>query len=431
MEEAQSEKAPTQRFLDKFEQYYALGVICFTALMILVPQLLFHVAFEPAFYRAMTVMVVASPCALVISTPATILSAIANGARRGVLFKGGAHLERAAQIKVVAFDKTGTLTEGKPKVTDVTVISLPLPALAHWKGEENDVLALAASVEAKSEHPLARAIVETARHRGLPIHQATSFQATTGKGVIANVGGIEISVGSPRHFRDCLCIGLDDAMATVAQLQDEGKTSVLVGWLEREGGAEKATAHILGVIAIADTLRPDAAGVVRELKAMGVQHVVMLTGDNKRVARAIAKQVGVDAHFAELLPQDKVRILKRLQRMGPVAMVGDGVNDAPALAIADLGIAMGAAGSDVALETADVVLMADDLRHIPYAMALSRHSRRVIIQNISFACSVIVFLIIAALSRHLALPYGVVGHEGSTVLVCLNGLRLLVYRRGL
>lgn len=348
-----------------------------------------------------------------------------------MLFKGGAHLERAAQIKVVAFDKTGTLTEGKPKVTDVTVISLPLPALAHWKGEENDVLALAASVEAKSEHPLARAIVETARHRGLQIHQATSFQATTGKGVIANVGGIEISVGSPRHFRDCLCIGLDDAMATVAQLQDEGKTSVLVGWLEREGGAEKATAHILGVIAIADTLRPDAAGVVRELKAMGVQHVVMLTGDNKRVARAIAKQVGVDAHFAELLPQDKVRILKRLQRMGPVAMVGDGVNDAPALAIADLGIAMGAAGSDVALETADVVLMADDLRHIPYAMALSRHSRRVIIQNISFACSVIVFLIIAALSRHLALPYGVVGHEGSTVLVCLNGLRLLVYRRGL
>ncbi|HVF11059.1 MAG TPA: heavy metal translocating P-type ATPase, partial [Abditibacteriaceae bacterium] len=391
VEEAQSEKAPTQRFLDKFEQVYAMAVILFTVLMIVVPVTALGHSPQNSFYRAMTLMVVASPCALIISTPASILSAIANGARKGVLFKGGAHLEEAAAIKFVAFDKTGTLTEGKPRVTDVTVIPLRLPGVADWSGTEGALLALAAAVEAKSEHPLARAIVSTARHRGIPIPLATGFQAITGKGVRATVHGTDICVGSPRFFETLYCAGLDAALSAVRHLQDEGKTAVLVARLRQPAAAEPV-AQILGVIAIADVLRPEAAAAVRDLKSLGVQRIVMLTGDNERVATAIARQVGVDEFYADLLPEDKVRVLKELKQRGAVAMVGDGVNDAPALAASDLGIAMGAAGTDVALETADVVLMGDDLGNIPYAMALSRAARRVVLQNLVFAVAVIVVL---------------------------------------
>jgi len=426
VEVAQSEKAPTQRFLDKFEQIYALTVIVFTVLMIMVPVMVLGHSPGDTFYRAMTLMVVASPCALIISTPASILSAIANGARKGVLFKGGAHLEEAAAIKVVAFDKTGTLTEGKPRVTDVTVIPLLLPGVTDWSGTEGALLALAAAVEARSEHPLSRAIVSTARHRGIPIPLATRFQSITGKGVRATVHGTEICVGSARYFEELRCAGLEPALDAVQHLQDDGKTAVLVARLDAQ---QTDVAQILGVIAIADVLRPDAAAVVRDLKSLGVRRVVMLTGDNERVAAAIARQAGVDEFYADLLPQDKVRVLKELKREGAVAMVGDGVNDAPALAAADIGIAMGAAGTDVALETADVVLMADALNNIPYAIALSRSARRVVMQNLTFAVAVIICLIISALGWQLSLPAGVIGHEGSTVLVCLNGLRLLAFRR--
>ncbi len=443
VEQAQSEKAPTERFLDKFEQYYAMGVILFTIALIVVP-LLFNQPFEPTFYRAITVMVVASPCALIISTPASILSAIASGARQGVLFKGGAHLEQMAQIDVVAFDKTGTLTVGKPTVTDVTIIPLAgnlqqaqLSTPAHVRAEqENILLTLAAGVEIMSEHPIALAIVETARARKLRVPNASHFQATHGKGVRARLdfmGGIDIAVGSPRYFDGYLTTGMEAALAEVERLQDEGKTSVLVAKLGRAASGAPS-AHILGVIAIADVIRPQAAQVVRELRALGVKRVVMLTGDNHRVAAAVARQVGVDEFYADLLPEDKVARVKAL-RVGlngqpqKVAMVGDGVNDAPALASASLGIAMGAAGTDVALETADVVLMSDDLRNLAYAMSLSRAARRVITQNLAFAISVIVVLVVSALGFQLPLPLGVVGHEGSTVIVVLNGLRLLAHRR--
>ncbi|BCX02793.1 MAG: hypothetical protein KatS3mg053_0731 [Candidatus Roseilinea sp.] len=448
VEQAQSQKAPTERFLDKFEQVYAVGVILFTLLLIIVPPAFFNAPFEESLYRAITVMVVASPCALIISTPASILSAIANGARRGILFKGGAYLERAGQLDIVAFDKTGTLTVGKPTVTDVTIIPMVAPdcddrstdgreALcppsvpAHIRTEqENILLTLAASVESKSEHPLALAIVDTAKHRGLNIPEATDFVNTTGKGVRARtafMGGMTIAIGNPRYFDGYQTVGMERAMQVVTRLQDEGKTSVLVAKIN-----DDTHANILGVIAIADVVRPSAAGVIKRLRELGIKRTVMLTGDNERVARAVARQTGVDEVYADLLPEDKVIQIRRLRegagKPNEVAMVGDGVNDAPALASASLGVAMGAAGTDVALETADVVLMSDDLRNISYAISLSRQARRVVIQNLAFAIAVIVVLVITALGFELPLPAGVVGHEGSTVIVVLNGLRLLLFR---
>ena len=414
VEEAQSEKAETQRFIDRAEQYYAVGVIAFTALAIIVPLLFLQEAFQPAFYRAMTLMVAASPCALVISTPATVLSAIGNGARKGILFKGGVYVERAAEIKVIAFDKTGTLTEGKPQVTDVRLIDQRL--------SEDELLALAGAVESRSEHPLAQAVVRAAELRQLELAEATGFQASAGLGVQAVVNGETFVVGNGRLIRRFNSSGLEAAEAAAVELQDEGKTAVVLARLTNE----ETEAYILGVIGIADVLRPTAARVIRELKALGIERTVMLTGDNERVAKAIAAEAGVDSYYAELMPEDKMGLLKELaERYGPVAMIGDGVNDAPALATADIGIAMGAAGTDVALETADIVLMADDLTKIPYVIALSRKTRRTLVQNLAFAMGVIVVLVAAVLGFSLALPLSVIGHEGSTVLVSLNGLRLL------
>ncbi len=424
VEEAQSEKARTQRMLDKAERYYAAGVLAFTALMIAAPPLLFGEAFESAFYRAMTLMVVASPCALVISTPATILSAIGNGARKGILFKGGVHLEQAASIRAVAFDKTGTLTEGKPRVTDIIVT--PASEIDDWSGRESDLLALAAAVEAKSEHPVAHAIVQEAKARnlGAGAPPATAFIARPGLGVSATVNGSTIAIGSPRYFEALDCMACSSAAREVERLQREGKTAMLVARLS----ADQHSAQVLGVIAVADRLRPNAAQVVRELREMGLR-TVMLTGDNAPVAQAIAAEAGVDEYYAELLPEDKVRFIREMAQQGAVAMIGDGINDAPALATATVGIAMGAAGTDVALETADVVLMSDDLSNIPYVIALSRRAQRTVTQNLVFAGAVIVIMLAAALGIQIPLPLGVVAHEGSTVLVSLNGLRLLAWRK--
>jgi len=285
------------------------------------------------------------------------------------------------------------------------------------------LLQLAASVEAKSEHPLAPAIVAEAKRRGLPLFDCTDFQSISGKGASGLVKGRRISVGSIRYF-ETVGGALDDGFAQkLNTLQDAGKTCVLVG----ETGNK--TFGILGGLGIADVLRPEAPEVVRALKEIGVERVVMVTGDNSRVASSIAHQAGVDEFHAGLLPEDKVRVLKALKTIGPVAMVGDGVNDAPALATATIGIAMGAAGTDVAMETADVVLMSDNLRNIPFAISISRRARRVIWQNLTIATSVIIVLIASALGFSLPLTLGVVGHEGSTVLVCLNGLRLLAFAR--
>ena len=424
VEEAQTEKAETQRFLDRAEQFDAVGVLVFTAGLILVPILFLGEAFQPAFYRAMTVMVVASPCALIISTPATILSAIGGAARRGVLFKGGVHLERAATIRVVAFDKTGTLTEGKPRVTDMIVGNRVVDFRSQVDPAALALLGRVGAVEEKSEHPLAQAIVTECRERGVPLAPCSGFQSVSGKGASGLVEGRRIAAGNARYFA-ALGLALPEAFdRQVAGLQDAGKTVVLVGELEEPNDS----ARFLGAVAIADVLRAEAPEVIRQLKAEGITRVVMLTGDNTRVAQAVALQAGVDEVHADLLPADKVRVIKELQGLGPVAMVGDGVNDAPALAAATLGIAMGAAGTDVAMETADVVLMSNRLQNIVFTLSLSRKARTVVYQNLVFSLAVILLLVITALGLHLPLPLGVIAHEGSTVLVCLNGLRMLAYR---
>ena len=408
---AQEQKSRTQRFTDAFEGRYAVGVIAASALVATVPPLGFGQGWGDAFYRAMTLLVVASPCALVISTPAATLSALANAARHGVLFKGSNHLENAGAIAIVAFDKTGTLTEGRPRVCDV--VALDAAGDGGW--DEAAVLARAASAERLSEHPLAKAVVVEAAARGLPTAAATALRAVPGKGIVARVGGRNLLVGNEALFAE---MGRPVAAAAVAaanRLRDAGNTVMLVG----------DEAGVRGAIALADTVRPAAAGVIADLKRLGVGRTVMLTGDSARVANAIAAQLGIDEIHADLLPEEKLAVVRRLLADGPVAMVGDGVNDAPALATATLGVAMGAAGTDVALETADVVLMADDLTRLPYAIGLSRRARRTIRQNLVFSLGVIATLVVAALTIGIPLPLGVVGHEGSTVLVVLNGLRLL------
>ncbi len=423
VEEAQAQKAQTQRLIDRWEPYYAWFVVGLTVAAAAVPVLVFGEAFEPAFYRAITLMVAASPCALVISTPASILSGIGNGARRGILFKGGVYLEQAAGIKVVAFDKTGTLTVGKPRLTDVHVV----------RGTEDELLALAGAVEAKSEHALARATVEAATQRNLHLAEAFAFQAATGKGVRGVVGTDDIRIGNLRYFEAFDTPDLPTVVPVVERFQREGKTSVVVARVEDTAepdgaGPKRPVARVLGVLAFADVLRPEAAEVVAELRAAGVR-VAMLTGDHAEVARVIARAVGVDEVYADLLPEDKVRIIKELgARYGPVAMVGDGVNDAPALATAAVGIAMGAAGSDVALETADIVLMSDNLRNVPYVIALSQQTRRTLLINLGVALGAIGIMIASILAFGMPLPLAVVGHEGGTVLVSLNGLRLLLFK---
>lgn len=418
VEEAQGEKAGTQRFIDKAEQYYAIGVILFTAVVWAVPQLMGWEPFSDSLYRAMTIMVAASPCAIVISTPATVLSAIGNGARRGILFKGGIYVENAAAIKVIAFDKTGTLTVGKPEMTDLIKLD---EAIA-----PEELLLLTAAVEARSEHPLAQAVVRAAAAEGLTLPEATGFTSQVGRGVEAEVNGRFIRIGNGRYFQNIPTQNLENAQTKAAELEAEGKTSVIVAELD----ANKQQAQVLGVVAFADVLRPDTHQVIQDLKQAGIERVVMLTGDNETVARHIAAEAGVDDYYAELLPADKVDAIKQIEaQYGPTAMVGDGVNDAPALATATIGIAMGAAGTDVALETADIVLMADDLSNLPYLIGLSHATRRTLVVNLTFALAMIVMMVAAVFSINLALPLAVIGHEGGTVLVSLNGLRLLGYKQ--
>jgi Cd2+/Zn2+-exporting ATPase len=421
--EAQAEKSQAQRFLEKAEQWYAMGVILFTIGVFLVPWLLWGETFGTAFYRAMTIMVVASPCALVISTPATVLSAIGGAARRGILIKGGSHLERASTIDIVAVDKTGTLTVGKPSLTEIVspqgsqAFGNELPA------EAKELLRVAASLESKSEHPLARAIMQAAEKAGIAVPPATAFQSTAGKGAEATVEGKRYVIGSERWFRENQAAGFASLSESSKPLLEKGRTCVWMGL--RDGD----TVTALAVLAMADTIRPEARELTAQLHRHGVKKVVMLTGDHRLVAKTIADEAGIDEVRAELLPEDKLRVIGELKKEGRVMMVGDGVNDAPALATSDLGVAMGGAGTDVAMETADVVLMGDRLENIPLLLSHSRRARRVLIQNLSLASAVIFFLIIAALGFALPLPVGVIGHEGSTVIVCLNGLRLLMISR--
>jgi Zn2+/Cd2+-exporting ATPase len=409
VEEARSQRSRAQRFTDAFEGPYAIGVIAASALLVIIPVLALGRDFEPMFYRAMTLLVVASPCALIISTPASSLSALANAARMNVLFKGAVHLENTGVVDVVAFDKTGTLTVGRPRVTDVS----PVAGVS-----EHQLLSYAAAVERMSEHPLADAIVSHAAKSGAPTvpdDETLDLEAVTGRGVRATVQGTVIRIGNEAMLE---YDGIDlppDVEKRANDLREGGKTTMYV-----------ASDRVLGVVAVADVIRPDAPAVVKALKRLGVSKTIILTGDNERAARAIARQVGIDDWRAGLLPEEKLDVIRELEDAGhTVAMVGDGVNDAPALATATVGVAMGAAGSDVALETSDVVLMADDLTKLPYAIELSRRARGIIRQNIGFALSVIVVLVIFTLMGHVPLPVGVIGHEGSTIIVVLNGLRLL------
>jgi heavy metal translocating P-type ATPase len=406
VEQASATKARTQLFIEKIEQRYSLGMVTVTLLLFAVP-LFAGAAFQPTLLRAMTFMIVASPCAVVLATMPPLLAAMANAGRHGVLVKSAVVMEQLGATTQVAFDKTGTLTEGTPRLTGITVI--PGAGLS-----EQDALALAAAAEAPSEHPLGRAVTTAARDAGLALARADEFTAAPGRGVTALVCGHRVEVGSPAH----LLGGQADRgiVARVAELEDSGQTAAVV----------RIDGTVTALLAIADRTRPAAASAVARITEVTGAAAVLLTGDNQRAAARLAREVGIGDVRAGLLPQDKVRAVDNLQSQGArVLLVGDGINDAPALAAAATGAAMGRAGSDLALDTADAVIMRDDLATIPAVIALSRRARRVVTANLVIAAVIITALATWDLAGHLPLPLGVLGHEGSTVIVGLNGLRLL------
>mgnify|MGYP001241457546 CR=1 FL=1 len=403
VEEAQAQKAPSQQFVDKFAAYYTPVIIVSAVAIALVPWLMFDQNFQAWLYRALVLLVIACPCALVISTPVSIVSAIGNASRRGVLIKGGAYLEEIGQLKAIAFDKTGTLTNGRPEVTDVV-------AAAPYTTEH--LLAAAGAIERLSEHPIAQAIFDKAR--GLALPSTANFKAVLGKGVQADIQGKTVYVGNYRLFSE-LNEQFAAHQADVIALESQGKTVMLVG----------SDLEFYGMIAVADTLRPNSVAAIQALKASGVQDLIILTGDNEQVARNIAGQLGIDHYYGELLPQDKVSLIKEFgEKHGGVAMVGDGVNDAPALAVANVGIAMGVQGSDVALETADVALMSDDLSKVSYLMQLSRKTLAVIKQNIALSIVIKAIFIIITMAGAANLWLAVIADMGTSLAVTLNGMRL-------
>jgi Cd2+/Zn2+-exporting ATPase len=422
VEEAQGSKAPAQQMVDRFAAVYTPVVIAGAVLLAAVGTAVTG-DFQTWVYRALTLLVIACPCALVISTPVSIVSAIGAATRRGILIKGGAALEMAGTITVVAIDKTGTLTLGRPEVVDM----VPLPEGAAREGE---LLQIAAAVESLSEHPLARAVTLRARGDAIVIPQAEAFQALPGKGARALVGGQEVFVGSIRLARELGLTGSDYGATPLARemqrLAEAGATPLFVASRDAAGGALLP----LGVIAVADRLRPHAADAVRRMREAGVSHVAILTGDTRATGEAIARAVGADTVLAELLPEEKAAAVAELrQRSGPVMMVGDGVNDAPALATADVGIAMGAAGTDVALETADIALMGDDLNGVAEALSLSRRTTGVIRQNVALSMATKVLALVLAAFGIVNLWIAVAADMGTSLAVTLNGMRLALARR--
>lgn len=407
--EAETQKSPTQRFTDKFQRYFVPAVLAFTVLLLFAWAVVDE-PFSKSFYRAMAVLVAASPCALAISTPSAVLSGVARAARGGVLVKGGAPLEHLGTLNAIAFDKTGTLTEGKPRLTDV---------LNFEGASQEELLRIALAVESLSDHPLAAAVVRGGRERASgQVPEAHELQSITGRGVKATVEGKVVYIGKDDLFKEVEGPQLPDSLQQrVEDLEANGRTTMIVRQGER----------YLGVLGLMDTPREAAKKMIADLHELGVKRMIMLSGDNQQVANAVAKAVGIDEAIGDLMPDDKVEAIKKLSKEGGVAMVGDGVNDAPALANATVGIAMGAAGSDVSLETADVALMADDLSHLPFAVGLSRQTRRVIRQNLWFSLGMVAFLIPATIFG-LQMGAAVVFHEGSTLLVIFNALRLLAYK---
>jgi heavy metal translocating P-type ATPase len=410
VQEASATKAKAQLFIEKVEQYYSIGVVAATLAVFFIPLAL-GAALQPALLRAMTFMIVASPCAVVLATMPPLLAAMATAGRNGVLVKSAVVMEQLGSITAVAFDKTGTLTQGTPQLTDVKTLD-------ETRYDTDTILTWAAAAEHPSEHPLAQAIVAAASDRGVRLPTAQDFNSAPGRGVRATINGHNVEVGSPRH----LLSDLDKptpVTAAVAGLEAAGKTVVIV----------VADGVPAGILALADQLRPGAADTVAELTVLTSTAPVLLTGDNARAATTLAAQIGIIDVRAGLLPQDKVTAVRELEDAGRrLLLVGDGVNDAPALAAAHTGVAMGRAGSDLALETADAVIVRDDLATLPAVIALSRRARRIVIANLTIATTFITGLVLWDLLGHLPLPLGVAGHEGSTVIVGLNGMRLLAQR---
>ena len=402
VEEAQSQKSQAQRFVDRFATRYSPAVLAAAALVAVIGPLLGG-DWEEWALRAVTVLVAGAPCALVMSVPVAAAAAITRAGREGILIKGGLQLEALGRVQAVCFDKTGTLTKGTPQVTDLIVSD----------GDAREALTLAAAVEARSEHPLAQAVVGYARERGVEPQAAEDFEALVGHGASARVDGREVWVGSPQLVADRLPqahVPLDE----LERLQDEGKTVVFVGVEER----------LLGLLALRDEPRPEAARAVQDLRRLGVRHVSMLSGDNERTAQAIARAVGLDEVHAELKPEDKVATVERLRkRHGAIAMVGDGINDAPALATADLGIAMGTGGTDAAIEAADVALMADDITKVAEALRLGRRATRISRQNLVFSVLLLALLIPSAVVGLLTVVVAVAVHEIAELLAVGNGVR--------
>ena len=406
VEEAQAEKAPAERFVDTFARYYTPAVIVLAALIATLPPLVMGQQFVPWFYKAITLLVVACPCALVISTPVSVVAAFGNAARKGILIKGGAHLEGAGKLRAIAFDKTGTLTMGRPIVTDL----LPMKNFT-----SDELLQIAAGVEKGSEHPLAGAILTELANRNLEQIRATDFSALPGQGVRAFINGETYYVGSPNFFMQDMNLRELEAARQVEELENQGKTVMMVGTAE----------EILGLIACGDALRESSLGTVKALKEKGIA-ALMLTGDNDRAAGNLAKKLQLTDFKASLLPEDKVIAIKEFkEQYNAVAMVGDGINDAPALAVADVGIAMGGAGTDTALETANIALMADDLSQLPFLLGLSRKALNIIRQNIAFALVVKVLAVLLVFPGILNLWIAILADTGATLVVIANGMRLL------
>jgi Zn2+/Cd2+-exporting ATPase len=407
VEEAQAERAPMQQFVDRFARYYTPAIMFIAALIAIIPPLLFSENWETWIYRGLAVLVVGCPCALVISTPVAIVTAIGQAAHRGLLIKGGVYLEELGSLKAIAFDKTGTLTKGVPEVTDIYIFN---------DQREDELLQIAACIEKYSQHPLAAAIVRKAQERGLSFDgwKVADFRSITGKGASASVNGTTYYIGSPSLFSDYLLS--EEIRHMIQSLQQEGKTVIGLG----------STEQFFGIIAVSDQVRERAASVVHQLRASGITNIVMVTGDNQATAKSIGSIVGVTEIRAELLPEDKLRIVKEMRsKYGHIAMIGDGVNDAPALAAANVGIAMGKAGTDVALETADIVLMADDLHQLPYAIRLSRKTLRIIKENISFAFLLKLLALILIVPGWLTLWMAIFADMGATLIVLFNSLRLM------
>jgi Zn2+/Cd2+-exporting ATPase len=405
VEQAQESAPPSQEFIEKFERGYARVIVVAGILLAILPPFLWGWDWETTIYRALTFLVVASPCALMAAIMPTLLSGIANGARGGILFKNGAQLEKMGKVRAIAFDKTGTLTTGQVQVSQI---------ISADEYTQADVLKAATALEASSEHPIAKAIVQAAGD--LDWVRGVDVQAIPGQGIVGIVNNQKVVVGNAAFIQQYVAQLPQPLQELTNCLEHEGKTVV---WVAKE---EK----VLGAIAIADMIRPEAAATISRLRQLGVEQIVMISGDNQRTAQSVAQAIGIDQVYAELLPEDKLELIRSLQkRYQTVAMVGDGINDAPALAQASVGIAMGISGSDVALETADIVLMTDKLEKIVVAMELGRRSQTIVKQNITLALTSIFLLMLGNLLGNINLPIGVIGHEGSTVLVTINGLRLL------